>query len=176
MNIFFLHKNPKDCAKCYSDTHLVKIILEITQLLVCAQYFNHDDKQPYKNCYKKTHINHPMSKWVRESYNNYLYALRIGICLCKEFKYRRNKEHACLFHINKLKKLKPFDGFEIDWGDKVRLEMKDNDIYDITPIPMCMPDECIKYDCAIECYREYYKTHKRDINVWNWGRDKPEWY
>ena len=176
MNIFFLHRTPSKCAKQYSDKHVVKIILEIVQLLVCAQYFNHNEEPPYKNCYKKTHINHPLSKWVRESYNNYLYALRIGLELCKEFHYRRNTIHACEYHLKKLKKIKRFEGFEIDWGDKVRLDIKNNDLYDITPIPMCMPTECIKYDCAVKCYRAYYMMKKNDINTWNWGRKQPRWY
>jgi hypothetical protein len=175
MNIFFLHLHPNKCSKYYSDKHVVKIILEITQLLVCAQYFNNNDDKPYNNCYKKTHINHPMSKWVRESYNNYLYTLRIGFQLCKEFRYRRNKIHACEYHLKKLKKIKRFDGFKIDWVDKVRLNINNNNLYDITPIPMCMPDECIKYDCAVKCYRNYYKT-KGSINSWNWGRKQPRWY
>ena len=44
MNIFFLHSNPRRCAKYHSDKHLVKMILELTQLLTCAQYFNYNNK------------------------------------------------------------------------------------------------------------------------------------
>ena len=173
MNIFFLHSNPSKCAKYHSDKHLVKMILELTQLLTCAQYFNYNNKPPYKNCYKKTHINHPMAKWVRESYDNYLYTLLLALYLCKEFKKRRNKTHACYYHLIILAELNKFTGISIDWEDKSRKKLV-NCSYNITPIPMCMPDEFIK-DCAISSYRSYYRS-KNNINTWNWGRNKPNWY
>lgn len=173
MNIFMLDKDPKTCAKYHSDKHVVKMILELTQLLICAQYFNHDDAPPYNGCYKKTHVNHPMSKWVRESYNNFIYTYKIAMYLCKEFKYRRNKNHACIYHLRKIRKLKPFEGFEINWEDKVRLKIPDCE-YEITDVPLCMPDEFIGED-AIESYRNYYKS-KVEINKWEWKRKKPEWY
>mgnify|MGYP001468673311 CR=1 FL=1 len=46
--------------------------------------------------------------------------------------------------------------------------------YNLTPIPVCMPDEYIK-NGVISSYRAYYKS-KIDINTWNWGRNKPNWY
>lgn len=173
MNIFFLHQNPKKCARYHSDKHVVKMILELTQLLTCAQYFNYDDKPPYTNCYKKTHVNHPMAKWVRESYDNYLFTLLLAFELCIEFKKRRNKTHACVYHLAKLHKLNKFTTNPIDWDGKTRLILH-NCPYNITPIPMCMPDIYIK-SCAISSYRNYYKS-KIDINTWNWGRSKPKWY
>ena len=138
MNIFFLHPNPKTCSKYHSDKHVVKMILELTQLLTCAQYFNYNNNPPYKNCYKKTHTNHPMSKWVREDYNNYLYTLILALYLCKEFKFRRNKTHSCLKHLLKLKKLRKFKGNTIEWEDKSRFYMGKCK-YNLTPIPLCMP-------------------------------------
>jgi hypothetical protein len=173
MNIFILHHNPNKCSKYHSDKHVVKMILELTQLLTCAQYFNNNHNPPYENCYKKTHINHPMSKWVREHNNNYLYTMLLALYLCKEFKYRRNKTHACHFHLIKLRNLKPIAGENIDWGDKIRFKIVDCE-YDLTPIPMCMPDIYIK-KCAVSSYRAYYRS-KVDINTWNWGRNKPKWY
>lgn len=173
MNIFILDKNPKKCAEYHSDKHVVKMILELTQLLTCAQYFNHNNNPPYLNCYKKTHVNHPMAKWVRENYNNYLYTLILALHLCQEFKYRRNKTHGCLKHLIKLRKLPEFRGETIDWKDKTRFNIP-NCKYNLTNIPMCMPNEFIK-DCAISSYRSYYKS-KNNINTWNWGRNKPNWY
>jgi hypothetical protein len=37
-----------------------------------------------------------------------------------------------------------------------------------------MPDEC-KTKTAVESYRLYYLTHKRDISTWK-ERKKPEWF
>ena len=64
-------------------------------------------------------------------------------------------------------------GENINWEDKIRHEIVDCE-YDLTPIPMCMPDEYVK-TCAVSSYRAYYKS-KADINSWNWGRNQPEWY
>ena len=173
MNIFFLHKNPKKCAKYYSDTHVVKIILEITQLLTSAHILINKQK-PYKNCYKLSHSHHPMSMWIRESRHNYYYALKIGIELCKEFRFRRNITHACEYHLIKLRGIgHPKRRHKINWRDKIRRQLY-NCNYNITPIPMCMPEEYIR-DCAISSYRCYYKS-KDNINKWQWGRKKPNWY
>ncbi len=174
MNIFFIHHNIKKCAKYHSDKHVVKMILEMVQLLTCAQYFNYGGK-PYKKAYKQTHINHPLSIWMRESYQNYLYTIELAEELCKEFRYRRNNIHACEYHLKRLKKLKSFENRKIDWGDKIRLSMKKGCKYNITLIPMCMPIIFAKYDCAIKCYRRYYRS-KKEINKWEWKNNKPAWY
>ncbi len=173
MNIFFLHKNTRKCAKYYSDLHVVKIILEITQLLTSAHIIINKTK-PYENCYKLSHQHHPMSMWIRESKHNYYYSLKIGLSLCKEFTFRRHKKHACEWHLIKLLGIgHPKRKHKINWKDKQR-RIIPNCKYNITPIPMCMPEEYIN-ECAISSYRSYYKS-KKEINVWNWGRDPPDWY
>ena len=73
------------------------------------------------------------------------------------------------------KKLKSFENRKIDWGDKIRLSMKKGCKYNITLIPMCMPIIFAKYDCAIKCYRRYYRS-KKEINKWEWKNNKPAWY
>ena len=57
---------------------------------------------------------------------------------------------------NEPTKLNKFTTNPIDWDGKTRLILH-NCPYNITPIPMCMPDIYIK-SCAISSYRNYYKS------------------
>ena len=78
MNIFALHLEPKTCAEMHVDKHVVKMILEYSQLLSTAhrvldgqQYVDDSSGRRIKRwklnnsfagdklLYKATHINHP---------------------------------------------------------------------------------------------------------------------
>ena len=60
MNIFFLHILPQVCAQMHIDKHVIKMILETTQLLCSAHHMTiSNEKTPcYTPCYKLTHKNH----------------------------------------------------------------------------------------------------------------------
>ena len=45
-------------------------------------------KSSGKAGYKKAHVNHPMTKWMRASKANYLFAVRLAAALAREFEYR----------------------------------------------------------------------------------------
>ena len=69
MNIFYLHDDPEVCAKSHCDKHVVKMILEYSQLLSTA---HHElDGEPSIECYKSTHKNHPSALWARTNRSNY---------------------------------------------------------------------------------------------------------
>ena len=93
MNIFFLHLDPKKCAKYYFNKHYIKIILEIAQILytahhvypVCDNWIEKHEQELKLSVYKKTHYNHPIAKWTRQSKNNYEYACIIVLELCYNF-------------------------------------------------------------------------------------------
>ena len=73
MNIFRVHDNPRIAAMHLCDKHVVKMILETAQVLSAAHHTaesRHMDK-----VYKVTHKNHPCTRWVRESKDNYLWTL-----------------------------------------------------------------------------------------------------
>ena len=85
MNIFFLHILPQICAEMHIDKHVVKMILETTQLLCSAHYMANENNTPiYTPCYKLTHKNHPSSIWTRESKENYKWLCELGKELCKD--------------------------------------------------------------------------------------------
>ena len=161
MNIFFLSLNPHICATFYVDRHVVKIILEIAQML-CAAHHEHpvDDYTPP---YKSTHLNHPMTRWIRESLQNYVWAVKHGLALCREYTRRYKKVHGCQETLSDLYEYTPdipSHGF-------------------ITP-PQCMPDHC-KSRSVVEAYRRYYNTEKRHLfhlksgkHCWK-TREIPDW-
>jgi hypothetical protein len=91
MNIFFLDRNVEKSATYHVDKHVVKMRLELAQLASTAHWIT-GSSAPYK----KTHVNHPSSKWCRESLSNYDYVVNLGLALCDELKYRYNtKNQKC---------------------------------------------------------------------------------
>lgn len=110
MNIFWLSKSLKRCARYYCDRHCIKIILEITQLLFSAHWClmpvapgpEYWARIGVSKVYKKTHANHPVAVWVRECDQNYILAARLGLELCAEYTYRYGRTHACQSMISQL--------------------------------------------------------------------------
>lgn len=157
MNIFFLHLIPRICAQMHIDKHVIKMILETTQLLCSAHHMSNSDYTP---CYKLTHKNHPSSIWTRESRSNYLWLCELGLELSKEYTYRYGKTHKCESYIKELSK-------------------------NIPPIPdigfteprQAMPD-MYKDNDSIEAYRGYYFFEKMYIHSWKGkinSREIPYW-
>ena len=67
MNIFFLHRDPSRAAKAQCDKHIVKMVLETTQMLSTAARRNGFDIG-YKAAYPK----HPMTIWVGDTHDNFV--------------------------------------------------------------------------------------------------------
>ena len=158
MNIFFLHKDPKKCAIMHVNKHVVKMILESTQMLcsvhhVCKQI---DPNYSYTPPYKLAHKNHPCSIWVRESLSNYLWLIELAKELSKEYTYRYGKIHKCESYIYELEKNLP------SIADK-----------GFTPPAQAMPDT-YKDEDAVEAYRQYYIFEKFKLFAWK-NREEPQW-
>lgn len=88
MNLFlFSLISIDDNVKKYCLRHTVKMPLEIAQMLYTALHLSVIDKTKIpKDAYKKTHVNHPTSLWIRESPENWEYALRTAFALCAQYK------------------------------------------------------------------------------------------
>jgi hypothetical protein len=177
MNIFYLHHNPEVCARLHVDKHVVKMILEYSQLLSTThrvldgvEYTDTSSGRAIKRwklqgdieqeLYKATHVNHPSAVWVRQSEANYHWLVNLLSELCKEYTYRYGKVHKCeysglvdLLYINSPRGIpnKPFT----------------------EPTP-AMPDEYIVKGDSLTSYRQYYKNAKQDLFSWK-GREVPEW-
>jgi len=157
MNIFFLHILPQICAQMHIDKHVIKMILETTQLLCSAHHIAGSDYIP---CYKLTHKNHPSSIWTRASKANYKWLCSLGQELCKEYTYRYGKIHKCQPYIEDL-----------------ALHVPDLPDLEFTPPTQAMPS-MYKDDDAINAYRTYYFFGKMNIHSWKGkiaGRPTPDW-
>lgn len=175
MNIFYIDENPVEAATMMVDKHVVKMILETTQLLSTAhrvidgtEYVGQtktgrkvkrwvlpDVRE--EMLYSATHVNHPSAVWCRTTVDNYKWLYEHLKALHFEYTYRYGKVHACeklmgaLFYApNNLK----------DWN--------------MTPMPSCMAPEYIISDDPLTNYRNYYKIGKSQMHKWT-KRPTPEW-
>jgi hypothetical protein len=123
------------------------MILETAQLLYCAHWVLKPENLP-TTAYKKTHVNHPCSIWVRESLANYKWLCELGWWLCKEYQYRygETKVHKTETHIRWLTENPPASLRDIG----------------ITQIKLAMPDQ-YKTKNPVDAYRRYYQGAKRDV-------------
>lgn len=152
MNIFILDKEPVKAAQYQCDRHVVKMTLETTQLL-CTAFPN--GSAPYK----KTHINHPITKWVKQSFSNYLWTINHGLALAREYTFRYGKKHRCQEIV--------------EWC----LKNIDHLLFEetgLTPFIQAMPEK-YKHSNAVVAYRAFYLNEKL-FAQWNHTRKAPEWW
>ena len=159
MNRFVLDENPQKAAMYHNDKHVVKMCLEEAQMLSTAHHmsFSGITEDFASRIYKATHVNHPCSIWVRQSEQNYLWALSLFESLCAEYTYRYGKVHKS-FSLYPLLSQIPSHMPSIG----------------LTPFPQAMPEYC-KRQSSVEAYQAYYVLEKADIAKWT-KREKPEWY
>ncbi len=152
MNIFILDINQEKCAIYHNDRHLVKMILESTQMLSSVNRLNNLDEG-----YKLTHKNHPCTKWCNESLSNWLWLKELIKYLNEEYKYRFN-------HINNHKSY------------KIAMQLTIPKIKDkgLTQFALVMPEK-YKNSNVILAYRDYYIGEKQYLAKWT-KRDIPKWF
>src|SRR6056300_141967 len=170
MNIFFLSMSPSEIADMSCDQHVVKIILEICQMLYTAWYFSGEshivaDCAPFnKNNtargYRPAHKGHPMTMWVASSRANYIFAADIALALAKEYTLRYGKIHSCQVHAEWLRANTP-SHFELRKSPKAYYATNDV-LPGLTPIPECMPDD-YKMPSIIDAYKMYYMMDKMEF-------------
>lgn len=175
MNIFAVDNNPHIAAQCLVDKHIIKMVLETSQLLSTAhrlldgeEYIGQSKtgrkakrwRLPDRRedqLYSATHINHPSAVWCRQSNNNYtwLYCHLVG--LLDEYTYRYGKVHKC--------------GGMIPY-----LVIPPNNIPvgPLTPVTPAMLDEYKVGVDSLASYRNYYKHGKTHLHKWT-KREMPEW-
>ena len=96
--------------------------------------------------YKHTHINHPCSKWVRESAENYKWLCELGVNLCIEYTHRYGKIHKT---------------------EKLLIWLSNNipanlERIGLTKFALAMPEIYKKNDSVIS-YQKYYIAEKSKI-------------
>ena len=164
MNIFVLDESPIISAQMQCDKHIVKMPLETAQML-CSVFHRHG--QGHLVPYREVHKNHPCTLWAGDSADNFCWLVQHGMELCFEYTRRYNKIHKCQQVIMDLSKT-----------DLGTLQYQD---MEMTPHPLCMPDEYKSTELRIHsntvrAYRRYYVNDKKDIAKWEKGRPMPDWY
>lgn len=172
MNLFRLDNDPAQAARLNQDLHVRKIIVEASQLLAncySVPQLQYAPKTQSGNVRSYSHIHHPISKWAKESYPNFIWTLAHAKELCREFNFRFGKDHFC----HKF----------IDW---CLGELPDNPpAMPQTEQPQCFKayPECIVPGDPVAGYRNYYRVAKKTFDMrgkiahatWT-NREIPEWF
>ncbi len=163
MNIFVLHKDPIVSATMHCDKHVPKMVVELYQQIGSAlrRYGATDDVMPTTKGgtpLKGGYHNHPCTRWVGDSRDNFRWAVQHGLALCEEFKLRYNKPHYCEDGIRMMGELADL----VPQGE-------------LTDFAQAMPDECRQPNVVL-AYRIYYKVDKSRFAKWERGREAPSWW
>lgn len=180
MNLFYLDTDLDKCAEAHVDKHIVKMPIEVAQILCTNLWIDtiigyapraltkEENKVLSKARveakettrlfpYLPTMQNHPCTIWARISLDNYEWTHCYGDALGSEYTYRYGKVHQSVKVINSLPDPKniPYIGF--------------------TTFGLAMPDILKDYNDPIESYRRYYHLDKATFASWK-NRSKPTWW
>lgn len=181
MNIFYLDESPVKAAQMQHDKHVVKMILEVGQLLCTAhrmldgelyidktantgrkvKRWKLDDPLFEETLYKATHVNHPSAVWARESFENYVWLYDHFIALCQEYTHRYGKVHLTQTKLAEILQNVP---------NKM---LEDSYPYDMTKMPQAMPDQ-YKTEDSVQAYKNYYIAEKKSQSKYT-NREVPAW-
>ena len=170
MNIFILDQDPKKCAAYHCDKHVNKMIIEHLQMMSVA--LAHYDYPPAKkkdgNYYStRAYKNHPCTKWVKESSENFLWLFIMTKYLCIEFEKRFGKKHAGKTSLV---------GLVQDGAIDNLISQNTYPHLGYTDPAQAMPAYC-KDKNVVVAYRNYYNYEKWKFASWNRaGGTPPPWW
>jgi len=182
MNIFALDENPKNAAMMHCDKHVSKMVVESAQMLSTAhrvidgveesrpsksgkrmvKYWKHTNDDLEESLYKACHVNHPSSKWTRDSVCNYLWHYELFKYLSEEYQFRYGRTHLTWQKLGDVLASPPVNMSKIE----------------MTPFELAMGSnpECMNHDDPVGSYRAFYMTKQDRFNmVWS-KRDVPYWF
>lgn len=161
MNIFVVEENPLDAAQALVDKHVVKMVLETTQMISTVAR-----ARAYTAPYKSTHAKHPCTIWASSHPSNMRWLFDHGFELCREYSRRYNgRIHASETHMRKM-----WNDLHLWWP-----EVEESRWQDHTTFVQAMPEE-LRGSCPIQAYRSYYRVAKSHIASWKIPNRKPSWY
>jgi hypothetical protein len=154
MNIFYINADPIAAAQQLADDHIRKMQIESAQMCSTA-HWESGSQAPYK----RAHVNHPSTKWVRESIQHYRWLINHGLEICSEFTKRYGKHHKTQDVLEWLRDNEP--------------SLNNNGF---TPPPQCMPEQYRDID-TITAYKTFYIEDKVKIKNLSWKKlnNKPNW-
>jgi hypothetical protein len=181
MNIFVLDKNPVVAAKNNNDQHCTKIVLEISQMLACPfslERLSQKDVPLTKGGTSRKHsyYNHPVTKWVRESPENFRWAIVHALALDVERRERngglsKKPEHFSI----------PFIDWALNHIDEVQFNKSELTTFAVAISEFNKEKKVYNQSYAIikkynlppiTAYKLYYKLDK---SFATWKRNRPEW-
>lgn len=166
MNIFYTNHNPQFCAREHCTVHTRKMIIEYAQMLSTAhRVCDGDEFADEDSLYKRTHENHPCTKWVRANSGNYRWLYACLKELCKIYWKSSGNKHATHRLLEYLQYCPVYiPNYLCTWE----------------PPPQAMPDE-FKHKDIREAYKQYinskyldWLSREKPIKV-DWYFEKPEW-
>lgn len=180
MNIFVVDIDPRKAAENLCDKHVVKMIVETSQLLSTAhrvldgtpvvertannrkitRWVLKDDHLNNRFC-KAVMINHPCAIWARQSAHNYYWLHTHGKALCEEYYMRYGKFHSMYPLYQLFFPMLPKKLLDVPGG--------------LTPFAQAMPEKYKNPDNAIQAYRNYYIQEKSRFAKWGYS-PIPTWY
>ncbi len=195
MNIFYIDKDPKQCAKWMVDKHVVKMILETAQLLSTAHRVI--DGAPVEVTYKTPDqvIDMPFEGtsfikkgklrkkkvWVvDDNRNDVLYnATHINhpsAVWCRESieNYAWLVDHLFALGAEYTYRYGKKHATMEKLGYIIQSPPFNLREYDMTPMPSCMDKEYIISEDPVINYRNYYKIGKARMHSWK-KREAPFW-
>ena len=188
MNIFVLSKDPQEAARFHCNKHVVKMILESSQML-CTSHWMHlleskgkkladfkrvRDAQQwlFENTpkeaqppWKMSHVRHPCTIWTNKNISNYMWHLNLCESLLTEYTLRYKKNHKSEVVAKWLRKNIP-----------VNIESEE-----LTNFVVCMKDEYKIYQedsrlDPVASYRNYYLKDKVRFAKWEPRANIPSWF
>jgi hypothetical protein len=153
MNIFVLDRDIPTCARYHADQHVVKMILEGTQMLCTVLHLN-GIGAPYRS----THAKHPCTLWAGRSLSNWKWLRRLTLQLNREFlyRYRGDMDHRSAYVARALTP-PPIP----DTG--------------LTEFEQAMPEKYRVPGDAVQAYRNFYIGDKARFAKWT-RRRPPKWF
>ena len=171
MNLFVLSLLFTECVEAMFDKHISKMILESAQMLCTVKRVIDSEeavKQAEKDIhlYKISHLNHPVTIWMRQSLDNYLWTCHLVKAMHEEWKYRydhpADKIHSSFAVVQYLTTHAPA-------ADKFPTT-------GLTEFAQAMPEQYKVSGDAVAAYRNYYMSDdKRRIASWK-KRGAPNWW
>ena len=144
MNLFYLDRDPVTAAAYHYDKHKVKMVLEAAQMLCTAHHvYDNGHNVPYR----KAHLNHPSTIWVRSGKENYYWTYMYMMALGSEYKKRYDKTHLTIDKCRDALAIAPTGVPDVEFYEP----------------PQCMPDEYKVEGDSISAYWNYYEGDKYKI-------------
>lgn len=186
MNLFLIDKNILECVVALCDKHCVKMILETCQVLYACWHVRSPlpDHDPTIAPYRKTHVNHPISIWVRHNESHYNWTCNYGLALCAEYTRRYGKIHKTQYHLERLQSWgyppKVLPDVPIKKKTKEWVYARKGIPSEFEYFPLCMDESSYtrvngEYH-AVASYKNYYQSKNDKIKMEWRHTEKPTWF